>query len=89
MNAYKKLIIQSLIVLIFVVLIYREWGSLDARLFYVKALALCEIIVEFIYLRFNRNSLKEVERSRIIIAILLYAIVLVGVTLLNLLKTVS
>ena len=86
MNNNKKLIIQALAVVIFSILLYREWDNEDARFFYVELLCFIEVLVQMLYLFFNRKTINEDERSKEVIATLIYAIVMVALLLVNMVK---
>ena len=86
MNINKKILIQALAVVVFSVLLYRFWEYYDIRFLFIELLCFIEILIEFVYLFFNRKRVNKDDRSKEIVQILLYLIIMVGVFLINELK---
>lgn len=86
MNLNKKIIIQALAFIIFSILLYREWYNPDARFLYIEFLCFAEVLIEFGYLFFNRKTIDKDGRSKEIVQILLYLIIMVAIILINELK---
>lgn len=86
MNSNRKIIIQALAFIIFSILLYREWYNPDARFLYIEFLCFSEVLIEFGYLFFNRKSINKDDRSKEIVQILLYLIIMVAVLLISELK---
>lgn len=87
MTSNKKLLTQALIVVIFSIILYRDWANPDVRFFYFELMCFIEVLIEFTYLFFTRNTIKPEERSKEIVQILIYLIAMVGALLLNMIIT--
>ncbi|MGI6510453.1 MAG: hypothetical protein ACOX1L_07790 [Erysipelotrichaceae bacterium] len=84
MTSDKKNIISALALVIFTILLYREWENFDARIFYIELLCFVEVLIQFAYLFFNRKTLSAAEKDREKLVILIYAIAMTGTYLLSL-----
>ena len=84
MNSNKKTIIQALAVPIFALLIYYNWQDFTAKIACFELLCLFEIIVQIVYILFNKKKLNKenIEKEGIIIVI--YLIAMLGIYLLSL-----
>lgn len=84
MTSNRKNIIAVLVLVIFTILLYRQWDSFDARIFYIELMCFIEVLIQFVYLFFNRKTLSSEEKDREKIIIVIYGIAMVGIYLLNL-----
>lgn len=88
MSITKKYIIQILDLLIFSIILFRVWNNYDVKMFYVQLLALSQILIEFLYLIFNKNKLKQEEKGREYISIGLFLLAILIINLFRLLSKV-
>ena len=85
MTNNRKILIQSLAMIIFAIILYRSWDAYDVKVFYLELLCIVEIIIQFLYIFFNRKKLSKDERDRELIIVIIYLIVMVGAYLIKLL----
>ena len=85
MTNNRKILIQSLAMVIFAIILYRNWEAYDVKVFYLELLCIVEIIIQFLYIFFNRKKLSKDERDRELIIVIIYLIVMVGAYLIKLL----